>query len=89
MRFNVYVFICCANKIVIGCDVVIMNLLKKRKLKKDIKEMKATNNQMKDFLDSLAEKYDVKETDILSDCKLHLDNINLVFDSMLSGLENK
>lgn len=69
--------------------VVILNLLKKRKLKKDLKEMKATNNQMKDFFDTLVEKYAIEETDILSDCKLHLDNINLVFDSMLSGLENK
>lgn len=69
--------------------MVILNLLKKRKLKKDLKEMKATNNQMKDFFDTLVEKYAIEETDIFSDCKLHLDNINLVFDSMLSGLENK
>lgn len=69
--------------------MVILNLLKKRKLKKDLKEMKVTNNQMKDFFDTLVEKYAIEETDILSDCKLHLDNINLVFDSMLSGLENK
>lgn len=69
-----------------------MNLIKKSKVRKNLSEMKNVNNMLVNVFDSLIEKYsikDEKDLETIINCKNHIGNVNLVFDSMLNGLDMK
>lgn len=69
-----------------------MNLIKKKKVKKQIAEIMAGNELGKLIIDKITEKYgivDVEDIESLTSLKGQLDADNAVMQSMLDGMNSK
>jgi hypothetical protein len=61
-----------------------MNLLKKKQLQSQLKEIKSCNSNITQYLDYLVDKYSLEEEkQQISVIKQHLFNLNLIFEKML------
>lgn len=63
-----------------------MNLLEKMQLKKQLKEVRKNNSQVKDFLTHIKESYplNAEEVNNINQIGLHMDNLNVIFSQMQS-----
>lgn len=69
-----------------------MNLVKKKKVKKQIAEIMSGNEHGKLIIDSIIEKYhieDLQDLESLTSLKGQLDADNAVMQSMLDGMNSK
>lgn len=69
-----------------------MNLLEKNRLRKNIKEIKKNNEQVKEFMDIIKEQLSEltpEHIETIENIKKHMDNLNVIFNEMNQGIKNK